>query len=453
MTRMMQSLAPVLAGTALLTALPAQGAGFALIEQSVSGLGNAFAGGSAAAEDATTVYFNPAGMTRLGETEYVLGAHIISPTTEFRSDGSSDVAGVVPLRGGNGGEAGETGLVPNFYYVRRLNRDLRFGLGLNAPFGLATDYEEGWEGRYHALRSEVRTLNINPALAWKVNEQLSLGAGINVQYAEVPELSSALDYPTICAGLATSHPNPAVRASAATCAGTPTTNDGKVELDGDDWSLGFNVGLLYELSDATRLGLAYRSKIDHELDGSATFSNTPAGLSNLGIFVNDGVTADISLPETLSLSAYHELNSRWAIMGDVTWTRWDRFDELRVKFKTNPQPDSVTPEQWENSFRYSLGLSYRYDDRWTLRTGVAYDQSPVPSAELRTPRIPGNGRRWLALGASYRYSDSMIFDVGYAHLFVRDTAINNTNETRATLSGSFESSVDILSAQVRWQFD
>lgn len=454
------SLTPALATSALvLTATPTFGAGFALIEQSVTGLGNAFAGGSAVAEDASTVYYNPAGMTRLGESEYELGLHVISPSTQFKSSGSSSIAfplapgGQVPLRGGDGGEAGETGAVPNFYYVRRLNSDLTFGLGINAPFGLATDYNDGWEGRYHALRSEVLTLNINPSLAWKVNDHLSLGAGINVQYLKVPELSNALDYAQICNGLATQHPSATVRASAATCTGTPTSRDGKLELDGDDWSTGFNIGLLYEFNDATRIGFSYRSKVDHELDGQANFTNTPTGLSNLGIFVNDGVTADITLPESMSLSAYHQIDSRWAIMGDVTWTRWDRFDELRVKFKNNPQSDLVTPEQWDNNYRYSLGLSYRYNDRWTLRTGVAYDETAIPSAELRTPRIPGNDRRWVALGASYRYSDTMHFDVGYAHLFVSDTPINNTNATNATLVGEFESSVDILSAQVRWRFD
>ena len=445
-------LAPLLTGTALAVSTSVHGAGFALIEQSVTGLGNAFAGGAAVAEDASTVYFNPAGMSRLGESEYQFGLHIVSPTTEFRSSGSSNIAGALPLRGGDGGEAGETGVIPNFYYVRRLNDDLSFGLGVNAPFGLATDYEEGWEGRYHALRSEVLTININPALSWKVNQQLSVGAGLNVQYAEVPELSNALDYAAICTATAASS-NPTVAASAATCAGAPTTNDGKVELDGDDWSLGFNLGMLYEFSDATRVGLAYRSKIDHELEGTAAFTNTPSGLGNLGIFVNDGVTADITLPETLSLSAYHQLDSRWAIMGDITWTRWDRFDELRVKFKNNPQGDLVTPEEWDNTFRYSLGLSYRYNDRWMLRTGVAYDETAIPSAELRTPRIPGNNRRWVAVGASYRYSDHMHFDIGYAHLFVSDTAINNTNGTNGTLVGEFESSIDILSAQLRWRFD
>lgn len=437
----LSTLVAVLSAPALLATTSAHGAGFALIEQSVSGLGNGFAGGAAIAEDASTVFFNPAGMTRLGENEYLFGLHVVSPTTEFKSSGSSTAAnGAVPLRGGDGGEAGETGVVPNFYYVRRLNEDLVFGLGVNAPFGLATDYEDGWEGRYHALKSEVMTVNINPSLAFKVNEQLSLGAGINVQYIEVPELSNALDFATICT------------AAGAPCAATPTTTDGKLELDGDDWSFGFNLGLLYEVDEGTRFGVAYRSRIKHELDGEARFTGTPAAFSAMGIFVNDGVTADITLPESLSVSAYHELDSRWAVMGDVTWTRWDRFDELRVEFDTNPQDDLVTPENWDNSVRYSLGLSYRYNDRWTLRTGVAYDETPIPSAELRTPRIPGNDRRWLAFGASYRHSDNLQFDVGYAHLFVDDTPINHTS-AGATLVGEYESSVDILSAQLRWQFD
>lgn len=426
----------------------AQGAGFAIIEQGVTGLGNAYAGGAAVAEDASTIFFNPAGMTRLYGTHLEAGVHVISPTTEFRSSGTSQVVGAatVPLTGNDGGEAGETGVVPNFYYVRELGRDMRFGLGVNAPFGLATDYARGWEGRYHALRSELATVNINPAFAWKVTDRLSLGAGVNIQYIEA-KLSQAVDFPTVCAGLFA-----AGVGAAGACAGAPTTSDGEAELEGDDWGWGFNAGLMYEL-DRTRFGLAYRSKVDQKLEGDVDFNNTPGALQGLGIFIDDGVSAQVSLPEMVSLSIHHELNPKVAIMGDVTWTNWSRFDELRVKFDTNPQADLVTPEEWDDSWRYSLGLSYRYNDSWTLRTGVAYDQTPIPSAELRTPRIPGNDRKWLALGASYRQSDRLQFDVGYAHLFVSDTPINNTNNTGATLVGSYESSVDILSAQLRWSFD
>lgn len=427
------------AGCLISLAGQTQAAGFAIIEQSVTGLGNAYAGGAAVAEDASTVYFNPAGMTRVEGTQFVGGFHIISPTTEF--EGGAVVGGAVPVTGGDGGEAGVTGLVPNAYYVRDLGKGMKFGLGINAPFGLATDYDDGWEGRYHAIGSELLSINVNPALAFEFSDSLSFGAGINLQYIEVPELSQAIDFPTVCTGL-----------GIAGCAGVPTTNDGRADLEGDDWSWGFNLGLLYELSERTRLGLAYRSKVSHELEGTARFTGTPAQLQALNVFVNDTVTADITMPETVSLSIYHEVSPHLAVMGDVTWTRWSRFDELRVKFDTSNQSDLVTPEQWDDSMRYSLGLNYAYSDRWTLRTGIAFDETPIPSAELRTPRIPGNDRRWLAFGASYRHSDEMVFDIGYAHLFVSDTPINNTNSTAATLTGTYESSVDILSAQVRWTF-
>ena len=428
------------AGCLIHLAAPTQAAGFAIIEQGVTGLGNAYAGGAASAEDASTIFYNPAGMILVPNSQFVGALHVISPTTNF--DGSATVGGVVPVTGGDGGEAGETGLVPNFYYVRALESGLKLGLGINAPFGLATEYDAGWEGRYHALRSELRTVNFNPALAFKLGERLSLGAGINLQYIDVPELSQAIDFATVCSGLAI-----------GACAGLPTTNDGRVKLGGDDWSWGYNFGLLYEFSEQTRLGFAYRSKIDHELEGTADFTGTPTALQALGVFVDDDVTADISVPETASLSLYHNLNPRLAIMGDVTWTRWSRFQELRVQFETNPQSDLVTPEQWDDSLRYAVGLTYDYDDRWILRTGVAFDETPIPSAELRTPRIPGNDRRWLAVGASYRHSRGLFFDFGYAHLFISDTPINNTNSTGAILTGTYQSSVDILSGQVRWAFD
>ena len=168
-------------------------------------------------------------------------------------------------------------------------------------------------------------------------------------------------------------------------------------------------------------------------------------------FSDTGVKAGVTLPESLSVSGYHALDERWAVMGDVTWTRWSRFKELRVRFDSG-QADSVTAEDWENVLRYSLGASYRYSDRWLLRAGVAFDEEPIPDAAHRTPRIPGNDRRWLALGASYRSSDRMSFDVGYAHLFVSDTPIAHVSTSAGTISGSYDNSVDILSAQLSWVF-
>ncbi len=426
-------------------------AGFALTEQSVTGLGNAFAGGSASAEDPTTVYFNPAGLTRLQGTQATAAVHVIAPSAELSDSGSRTAFGT-PLRGGSGGEAGETRAVPNFYYARDLTSTVKFGLGINAPFGLATQYDSDWIGRYHAIKSDLTTVNINPALAFKLNDVLSLGVGVSAQFADA-ELTNAVDFGAVCAGGEAAGALPA-----GTCAAldlSPQGADGSVKVEGDDWSAGVNLGLLYELSAETRVGFAYRSKIKHTVDGDATFvvPASAVALTQSGAFRNTGVHAHLELPDTASLSVYHRMTPKWAVMSDITWTGWSSFDELRVVFDNPAQPDSVQPERWDDTLRYSLGFTYYHDPKWTFRFGIAYDETPIPDAEHRTPRIPGNSRRWIALGGSYSPSDKLTLDVGYTHLFVDDISINSVEvATGHRLVGTYDSSVDILSAQLQWRF-
>ena len=216
--------------------------GFALIEQGVSGLGNAYAGGAAVAQDGSTIFYNPAGMTRL-PSQFIAAANVIVPNFTFKNEGSTQLLQPltgVPLLGGNGGDAGVTKAVPNLYYVQKINDQIFFGLGINSPFGLTTEYDQGWAGRYYAVKSELLTININPSIAYRFNEQFSFGAGLNISYIKA-DLSSAIDFGTIGFGA------PGL---------TPQGNDGFVELKGDSWGVGWNVGLLYEFTKSTRIGIA-----------------------------------------------------------------------------------------------------------------------------------------------------------------------------------------------------
>lgn len=425
-------------------------AGFALIEQGVGGLGNAYAGGAASAEDATTVFFNPAGMTRIPGQEVIVGAHIIMPSAKFNNEGSTHVLQAktgVPLIGGNGGDGGVTKVLPNFYYTKKLGDRFAVGIGVNSPFGLATDYESSWVGRYHALESDVVTVNINPSVAYKINDHLSIGAGLNIQYIDAT-LSNAIDFGTLDAIGAF---RPAIPAGALKL--VPQMSDGLARVEGDHWGLGYDLGLLYEFNKATRIGMAYRSSVTHSLKGDATFTNVPAPLTTA--FRNTGVTADIKLPDSFSVSASHDFNPQWTVMADVTWTNWSVFNELRVKFDSG-QPDAVTTVNWRDSYRYSLGLTYRPDNRWTCRTGVAYDETPIPDEQHRTPRIPDGNRLWTAVGAGYKFSRLISMDLGYAHLFVSDPKISKTptgeDLTRGGLNGAYDARVDILSAQLTFTF-
>jgi long-chain fatty acid transport protein len=381
----------------------AQAAGFALIEQNASGLGNAYAGQAAAATDASTIFFNPAGMTMLPDRQVVLVGNLIKHEAEF--------SGTSLIGGGDGGDAGDLALVPNAYFAYRLTPDVHLGVGLNAPFGLKTEYDPTWAGRTQAIKSELKTINLNPSVAWRANESFSLGAGVSIQYIEAT-LTNAT-------GAAPGAPIGAV--------------------EGDDYGWGFNLGALWQLSDATRIGTAYRSEIDNTLEGTLDVNGTT---------VVDPVFADVTLPDSASLSLVHKISERWELLVDVTWTGWSDFDELRIVNSGGVPVTPPTTENWEDSYRYSVGVNYHHSDKLILRGGVAFDETPVPDA-YRTARIPDEDRAWIAFGAQYRLSPKSALDFGYAHLFVEDARID---EGAVALMGSYESSVDILSAQITLNF-
>lgn len=437
------------------TTINTQASGFAIIENSASGMGNAFAGAAAVAEDASTVYFNPAGLTNLSGTQLVAAGHIIAPTAKFTNDGSyvnPANTGGVPVPGslpGKDDDGGTTAIVPNLFFATQINDQWFAGLGINAPFGLEVSYDDDWVGRYNATTSKLQTININPSIAFKANEHFSIGGGISAQYVRAT-LSSTIDFGSVCFGIL----------DPATCSSTgalPLQADGQGKVKGSDWSWGFNLGAMFNISEATRIGLSYRSSIDHEVNGSANFRVPDSFQSFLDmgmpVFSDTGMTSAVEVPESASLSLFHQINDRFAILADATWTKWDRFQELRFVYDNPAQPDTVQPQEWENTMRYSLGLTYTHSDSLLFRMGTAYDETPIPSAELRTPRIPGNDRTWLSFGVGYKFSEKLGMDLGYAHLFVDDTDINALDHsTGHQLIGTYEADVDILSAQLNMAF-
>jgi len=418
----------------------AQAAGFALIENSASGQGNAFAGAAAYAEDASTVWFNPAGMTKLKNKQLLFAGHVILPESSFSNGNSVDGLGN-PLTGEDD-DGGTTALVGNFYWVTDIGKT-KFGLGVTTPFGLKTEYNDTWRGRYHAVKTDMKSINFNPSIAREVNDKLSIGAGINMMIADIT-LSSAVDFGSLL--------------------GIPQQADGFADLSADNFSVndfawGFNLGLMYDIGDSTTLGVAYRSEVEIAARGKADFSvpTSAAPVLASGAFVDTGLKAKVTLPQSLSLSVKHELDGI-KLLADITWTGWSSFDELRIQYDNPKQPDSVTTENWDDSMRYSIGADFTINPELTLRAGVAYDQTPVPSPQYRTPRIPGNSRTWLSFGMTYEINPAMIIDLGYSHLFIDDAKIDHTLESsqpalNATLDGTYSGSVDILSAQLRWNYE
>jgi long-chain fatty acid transport protein len=409
----------------------AYGSGFQLMEQNASGLGNAYAGQAAAAENASTVFFNPAGMTRIPGRQAVLAVNAIGPSAEFSNSGGSTAPLGLPSPGGNGGDAGGWSAVPNAYLSWQLAPQLWFGLGLSVPFGLKTEYDQGWVGRFQSQNSEIKTVDINPSVAYKVNDVLSLGAGISYQRAEVKVDRSAILVP-------------------------PVESRARIDIDDSQW--GFNLGVLVNLSPGTRIGLTYRSAMDYELTGNIRFSNVPV----LGTATN-GVRANAELPDTISWAIAHAFNPRWEMLADITYTRWSKIKAVPL---VTTSASAVVPAsgvtldtfnfQFKDSYRVGVGVNYKWSEAFTLKLGAAYDKSPVED-RFRLSFLPDSDRTWLAVGAQYRMSKQATLDLGYAHLFVKDGSINQQRGVAAlplqgNVIGNYDNHVNIVSAQFSYSF-
>ena len=397
-------------------------AAFALYEHGASGLGNAFAGAGAAAEDASTVWWNPAGMARLPRgRHFAIAGTVISPSTKF-SNRASVAASGRPL-GSEGGDAGETAFVPSLFFAMDFDPRWSFGLGVSVPFGLSTEYAADWIGRFQGIKSEIKTINLNPSVSYKLSETLSLGFGLNYQHAEIETLTA------VNLGVAEAQ--------------------NRLEVDDDAW--GFNAGLLFNVTPATRLGVHYRSSIDYKFEGTTNFT-TPA-------IPSSGARLDVETPASLSFSVAHRLNDRWELLGDATWWEWSNIDRVPVVRTDGPAAGATAGTfvfNFDDSWRVSVGANYRLDAAWTLKVGAAYDQTPVPNAESRTVRLPDSDRYWLSAGAKYRISRAGAVDFGYTFIQARDADINNNQQVPPTpagvVNGTYKARVHLLGVQYQHSF-
>ena len=456
------TLAAVAVGSALAAMAGSAGAaGFAIGTQNASGLGNAYAGASATAEDASTIFYNPAGMTRLPGRQAVGSLVVLKPEVKFSSDSSRTTLPPLITTGltDNGGDAGDWGFVPGGYLSWQFTPNLWAGIGVSAPFGLKTEYDSSWVGRFHAIKSEVLTVNINPSIAWKVNEMFSVGAGVNLMYIDA-ELTNSVDYSAIAfaqgggaalGALAVPGACPGAVTGVAPPAGGSNC-EGVAKLKADDWAWGWNLGAMINLSPATRIGLAYRSTVTQKLEGDVSFSNRPALLA-AGL-PNGGVNSEIKLPDMASVGFAHAFG-RFQVLADYTWTGWDSIQNLTIMRSSGAQLQN-TPLRFKNSWRVGVGVNYQLDDQWKLRFGTAYDKTPVQD-EFRTPRLPDESRIWLALGAQWQFSKQGALDFGYAHEFIDDASSQLPSATppaapQGNLFGTYKANVNILGVQLRYNF-
>ena len=483
---------PRLVALAVLTASLGAGAvtGFAgafqINEQSVSGLGVAFAGGAAVAGDASTLFFNPAGMALLKDAQSQTALHYIKPRAEFDNKGAT-YGGAFPIRGSDGGGGGRGAQVPNSYYTLPLTillpsqrprgsalnneifSNLSVGLGLTAPFGLVTSYDPNFVGRYQATRSKLITSDIQPSIAFTLFDRFSVGAGVDIQYAAA-RLTQRVDYGLL-----------GFSRGLAPLGFLPGTRDGNTELYGNDWSVGWNIGGIFEylrkgehlgILDDGRIGVSYRSGITHLLEGDVEFSKTPAPFTNVAPFVNQSATAEVRLPEVYHFSLYQGFARRFAFLADATLTRWSRLQTVPINYSNPVSQAGLISDPalgrpglnlgYKDTWRIAGGLTFQPTERLLLRAGAAFDESPVKSKDLRSPRIPDGDR--IFLGTGFRYSLPRVpiayvrqfdidLDFGYAYLFLPNKPqVDVTDASFHNLVGEYNAHVHILSSSLTFRF-
>jgi len=437
-------LAPALAAlplalAAALVVQDAQASGFQLKENSVQGLGRSYAGSAAAPGDCSVVATNAAAMGDIGaENCAQVDLNVINFKTEFSGSGT-DLLGQ-PLQGGNGGDGGVTKPVPAMYFTHKINDAWSVGATVNAPFGFQTEYDDRSMLRYEGVKSKLESIDLAFGASFRINDQFSIGGSVIAQRTSA-ELTQVVDFGTILA-------------APTNGALLPQEADGFGGLKGDDWGYGWTLGLLWKPTANDRIGLSYHSQIDHTLEGDATFE-VPSNVLPLlgGAFLNQNGQADFDTPWFVTASWWHTFDDRLSFGADIGYTHWSSFKDLLIRYES-PAMGPFTRAQdfnWDDTWFYSFGGEYRLDDQWTLRAGVAYDETPTNDI-TRTPRVPDGNRTWLSVGVGYKWSDALRFDAGYVHLWVDDGTIDHTTSTFNHLVGAFSSSGNVIGISGQYLF-
>ena len=399
--------------------------GLALNEQSASSAGSAYAGRASTAANASTLYGNPAGMSRRDRAEVSGGLAFIDASTDI-----SNAQGAFP--GTNDGDMVPFSTVPFGYYVSPISDKLHAGIGVYAPFGVESDYEDSFQGRYEGVTSMVQVVTIQPTISYAFNDRVSVGFGPTINHIS-GELTSKVP------GAAFAQINPAFVNAA----------DSDVEIEGDDIAYGFNLGTLVAVTDRLDWGLTYHSKMDFTLEGDTTVSGSPLGT------VLDGeydAELDITMPESVDTSVSFQATDALELYAGATWTRWSRLEGIEVDNSgVNPllqaQFGTITEElNWADTWSFAVGGAYQLNPKWVIRAGYATDESPTSDAD-RTVRIPVSDRDIYTLGAGWNVSDDLTLDAAYAYIHEEKGRVSQD-----TYSADFENSAHGLALQATYRF-
>lgn len=433
-----------------------QAAGFQLKENSVKAMGRAFAGSAAAAGDASVVVNNPAAMSQFDKNTVQSDVTVVDLNAQFSGGGTDAFGG--PLTGGNGGN-----VAPGMTPIPALSAifpigdtGLTFGAMVSAPFGLKTQYKDGWVGRYHALTSDLKTVDLTLSASVAVTERFSVGVGLIYERAEA-ELTKAVDFGSALCG------NPSTR-PLCLIPGSPygaQRNDGVAGIKGTDTGMGWLFGVHFRPTDKLSIGYSHRSEIDHELQGDADFT-VPANVRAVfdgnpspaarTVFTDTTGTAKLTTPSLDTVSVSYAFSDRFTLLADVTQTDWHSLQNVTIDFANPVQANSVEQFRWEDTMFYSLGAEFALSDSLTLRGGVARDETPSNDA-ARTPRLPDGNRDWISVGLSWNASEALEVNAGYTRILVDDPTINNPeNSSGARLAGSYSANANLFGVSAQYKF-
>jgi long-chain fatty acid transport protein len=423
------SLAAGVALLALAAASQASASAFYLQEQSVRGTGRAYSG-EVADKGVGSLWWNPASIAGIEKSEGYFGLNAILVQSTVTDTGST-ITRPIPLTTAVGGQNRaakpiNNGVVPNGGVAFKINDKLSLGLSVAAPYNFTTEYNKASWTRYDALKSQLRTVNVDGVVAYKVSDFLDLGVGVSALYADA-ELTNAL--PNI----------------------SPLQADGTQALKGDGWAYGYTVGAQLHPSKSLTIGASYRSKIDQKLDGTVTVSGLLAPIPAANNFSVDG-QAKITLPWIANLGARWAVNDKLTLNGSVSRVGWGEFDAIRVSFTGGA---STSVQDYKDVTTYAVGVDYQATPRLTLRTGVQYDPTPTPDVG-RTARVPDGDRMMYAVGATWAATDNIKLDAAVNYISFDDSKINRTDVTATSstvnLRGNVEGSAVVLSTGARFSF-
>lgn len=434
----------------------AAASGYHFGTQSVTAQSTANAAAAEAA-DATTIFYNPAGLAKL-DTHQITGAiNLVAPTIKYSDAQAQHFGSGTPVKGSNSGKITDSIVVaPHVYGAYKLNDRVTLGLGVYVPFGSSTEYDHDSVLRYNMNQLGLTTIAVEPVVAFKANEQHSFGIGIIAQHSEA-KLRKYADW-----GAAFRQPGAA---------------DGYAKVKGDDWGFGYHLGWLFDVNDRFRLGVNYRSKVEHNLKGTAEWKggnaavdavlNGPASPRNprtLGYAAKEDTSVKIVTPESLSVHGMFKANDKLNLFGDVTWTRHSRFNQAVLHFENNKMvrtglsnKTTITPN-WRNTFKVGFGGSYQVSEPLQLRAGIAFDQSPVKNADYRMNTLPDGNRMWFSVGAKYAFNKNHSLDVAYSHIHINDTKFRSQSadgsevDSKGAASAKFKNYANILGVQYTYKF-